>query len=800
MASISQPKVRVGLPAHWRQVSFICFDLGVINVIGGVGAGYFYSQPLFALGFGRSSVSLGVLLILMGLAAYQSRRLPSIVPIVIIVADILNTVYFLPKFELAGGVVLVKISFLVPVFLLLISMLRVGLKLRSPKPEENRRAATLGAGKEVFALLSSIFVSVGAGIVALLLFAHYAMPVITEATNPLINIFHDLFLVPALLFLFPLGAAAGELLWLLASRFYLSGNQLALFVRYLRQVPLISRLTAKLTEQDPVWSRKDPDHFAFDEDVIPYNPSSPRRSWRKYALVTSVIVISFASVLILIRGLSVPEVRGSGAPEEMSAPAGTLVVSQTRRAQYSSISAAVAAASPGATILVRAGTYHEAVVIDKDITLMGDKGATIECAENGCLRITAAKANIRNLTINAEVGFLSRILHYRERTAAVMILSGRSVIEDCDVTSNNGAGILVSGSASAPEIKGVQAHDCFLNGILFTNQSTGLVENSSTHKNRWAGIRADHGSSPIIRRSRIHWGAMAGILIDLAATATVEECEIFENKFSGVHARGGSSVYLRKTRTLRNGINGISIHERSFGRAEACDVSENKNAGIEVSDESGSQIIDTKVHHEKTAGIAVWRNSTTEIEGATIYENGIGLLVATGGKPVIRKSVFRSHTYSAIEVKQGGDPLIEQTQIYGGKSSGIYFRDGAKGVVNECAVFGNAISNIVITSGSDPKIQKTSSSESGYAGVLVMDGGLGSITDCEIFNNYLGVEIRTDSTLSVTDCTIKSNRHQGLVIDGTSEGSVTGSNLAGNTDGAWKISEGAQIMRERNTE
>lgn len=791
MTSNSQSQVRVNLPAHWRQVSFICFDLAVLNVIGGIGAADFYSVPLQALGFARSSISLGVFFILVGLAAYKVPRLPAVVPVVIVVADILNTVLFLPKFELAGGVVLVKISFLAPVLLVFISMLRVGLKLR--QPEEQRAAVTMKSGKEALALLSSMFVSVGTGLAALLLFAKYAMPLLTESTNPLINIFHDFLVVPALLLLFPLGAAAGELLWVRASRIYLNGDELELFIRYLKQLPLISRLVPALIATN---------HSSFDESSSGYEPSFvPRRPWRKYVLFASVLLISGSVGFVLVRGFVVPSVRGGAVTNETSpAPVGALVVSQTGGGHYTTITEALANAAPGSTIFVRNGVYDEAVAIDKDITLMGDSVAvpTIECAKDGCLRITAAKATIKNFTINAKVGFLHFLLRSRQRTAAVLITKGRSVMESCDITSNNGVGIVVSGSGAAPEIKNTRVHDCHLNGILFTNGSSGLVENSDGYKNSWAAIRSDNGSSPTIRRSRIHSGMNDGILVD-EATATVEECEIFQNNYSGVTARQGSSVSLRQSKIFKNSDNGVYIHHRSQGDVDACEIF-NNNAGIKVTEESGSRITNTRVHHHDAPAVTVSKNSTSEIDGATIYENGTGLWVASGGKPVVRKTVFRSHIYNAIDVRADGDPVIEQSQIYGGQGTGIVFREGSKGVINECAVFGNGNSNVVITAGGDPEIRKTRLSESRYAGVSVMDGGAGSLIECEVFNNYVGVEVKTNSTFVVQDSKITGNRHQGFVIDGTSEGSITGSTLTGNADGAWKIAAGARITREGNTE
>src|SRR5206468_2497357 len=45
---------------------------------------------------------------------------------------------------------------------------------------------------------------------------------------------------------------------------------------------------------------------------------------------------------------------------------------QRPNAQYSTISAAVAAAHPGDTIKVEAGTYHESVDVNKRLTIVAD--------------------------------------------------------------------------------------------------------------------------------------------------------------------------------------------------------------------------------------------------------------------------------------------------------------------------------------------------------------------------------------------------------------------------------------------
>jgi nitrous oxidase accessory protein NosD len=785
---------RVSFPSNWRQVSFLCLDLGVLNIIGAIGAVNFHSQSLYALGFWRSSFTLGLVLLIVGLAAYKVHRWPSVFAIVVIAADVINTICFLPKHALEAGVVLVKLSFLLPLIATLYSMMRVRLGLRSPAT--HRLGVSIGRGKDLFAFSSSMFVSVGAGLTALLLFAIYALPAITEATNPLINIFHDLFLLPALLLLFPLGATIGELIWVRANGLNLNDGELTLFIRYLKRASLISRLSEQMTNEAP--------RQVFNQVSIAYQQSSKqRRPWGKYLLVT-VILVYLASGLILIRGLIVSRAESVAAAADVSVPApGTLVVSQSGQGQYRSINAAVAAAPEGATILVRAGLYREIVTIEKDITLIGDgvvSRVTIECAAGGCLRILASRANIRNFNIRAKLNFFARLLGSKQRPAAVLFVNNRSIMEECDVSSDGGPGIIVGGNEAAPELRNVRVHDCKLNGIVFTKGSKGVVANSDIYRNKWAGIRSEFGSSPIIYRSRIHEGEMDGILVDSQGAATVEECEIFTNKYSGVHVREGSSVSVSRSKSFGNDRSGIFVHDRSFGKAEACELYENKCGGISITDESDAQILDTRVHHEKTAGVAIGSNSTATVERATIYDNAVGLFVESGAKPIIRKSIFRSHAYSAIEVTEGGDCLIEESRIYEGRSSGIYFYKGGTGRVQDCALFGNANSNIVIATGSNAQITKSKLSESGYAGVLVLEGGQGSVVDCEIFNNSLGIELRTNSTLSVQDSTIKNNRRLGLMADGTSGGSVTGSKLVGNSEGAWKLGDGARLVRQGNTE
>jgi parallel beta-helix repeat protein len=791
-----------------QQISFIFFDLGAMNVIAGVGAS-FYLIPLLALGFRASSFWLGLLFIVAGFASWKMRRLPVIVPLVIIGIDLWNTVRMLPLYERYGYVVMAQTSFVLPLVFVLTSMLRARLKRGLfKKPDHSDQAPSmLTSTKDVLALLTSMLVSVGTGLGLLVLFSGRFLTWIAESPNPLVNMFHDAFVIPALLLLFPLGAALGELIWLRVGSLYLTRHEVSIFIRYVKQFPLISILAARFLRREPETSVQLPaaielNNFAVQEVSQIGTPEKAKRL--RHAIWLAPLSLSVA-LLMLVGPFRAVAFFNKAEPSEpeIAAQPGMLVVSQSGRGKYRSIGAALANAAPGMTIVVRRGVYPENILIDKPITLMGDEkgGQTvIECEQDGCVKLATDGAKVQNLTVRAQVGFLARWLG-GGRAVAIAVFSGHPIIDNCDVSSNRGPGIVVSGAGSDPEIRNTKIHDCYLNGVLFTNNSRGSIENSEISQNGWAGIRSDSGSKPVIRNSKIHHGLMDGVLIAAQGFATLQDCDVFDNNYNGIALKESSSVNLNHSRVFNQKSDGLLVRDHSSARIDECDVFGNASSAIEIADQSDAQVLKTKVHNGQKAGIVVWRHSTATVEDSLIYENAsTGMFIADASKPIVRRSVFRSHFYTAIDVGSGADPVFDHCQVYGGHSSGIYFHDGGNGSVDDCSIFGNANANVYIASGSNPQFRRTTLSDSQQAGVLVTEGGQGVIADCKIFNNYIGIEIKENGAPTVQHCYINNNRHQGATADSSSAGSIMQSELKGNADGAWRIESGSRLVREQNLE
>jgi parallel beta-helix repeat protein len=101
----------------------------------------------------------------------------------------------------------------------------------------------------------------------------------------------------------------------------------------------------------------------------------------------SVIKVSWLTLVILASMASQASIRAS--------PHGELPLTISVPADYSSIQAAIDNASPGDTVFVSAGLYHERVTVDKTITLEGDGVETVIDGSNMGTIIKVTADNVK---------------------------------------------------------------------------------------------------------------------------------------------------------------------------------------------------------------------------------------------------------------------------------------------------------------------------------------------------------------------------------------------------------------------
>ena len=191
--------------------------------------------------------------------------------------------------------------------------------------------------------------------------------------------------------------------------------------------------------------------------------------------------------------------RDSPPPPEPAA----LIVDGNGNGNFFTITDAIAAAQPGSRILVRPGTYEEALEIDKPLELIGDgpPGSVVVTTGSGKAVIfaTAAMGRIANLTLRQMGG----------DGYGLWLRHGRMEIEDCDISGSGLRSVAITGPA-CPTLRRNRIHGGSLSGILVIGATTCTIEDNDIFN----GLLITNGATPLVRGNRIHGNGRYGCWID----------------------------------------------------------------------------------------------------------------------------------------------------------------------------------------------------------------------------------------------------------------------------------------------
>eukprot|EP00741_Cyanophora_paradoxa_P007862 tig00001222_g7606.t1 len=233
--------------------------------------------------------------------------------------------------------------------------------------------------------------------------------------------------------------------------------------------------------------------------------------------------------------------RRPAAEDESSAA----VAGELRVAPGQSIMAAVERALPGQTIRLAPGVYNEQVVLDKEVHIIGPRGAVLDSQRSPTLRLTGPAApSVRGITIRCRgLGPLRiRCEGHDDVTIdcfskyAVWIEGGsRALVEGCDISS--GDGVAVCGQGTAPTLRGNAVHDCGEAVFLFGDAARGVVEGNDVRGSAAASFAIDGGADPVVRGNRVR-GHRGGVHVSATGRGTVEG-NAFERIALASYAPGG---------------------------------------------------------------------------------------------------------------------------------------------------------------------------------------------------------------------------------------------------------------------
>lgn len=202
------------------------------------------------------------------------------------------------------------------------------------------------------------------------------------------------------------------------------------------------------------------------------------------------------------------------------------------------------AADPGDTVLVRAGTYYEHVVIDKSLTLQGEGRdmTTIDGGGDGVvIHLEADHVTIAGLTVingrrailvhGSEAVVITNNRFFQHYEAAVSLVDSNNVILDGNEIHDSQFGASTS-QISNTLIANNEVHHNDLAGIYTSNSHELVVAGNKVHHHSSleGGIRVSWGSDGVIVERNCVYANRRGIaLANDAANSIVRDNIVWQN-------------------------------------------------------------------------------------------------------------------------------------------------------------------------------------------------------------------------------------------------------------------------------
>ena len=396
------------------------------------------------------------------------------------------------------------------------------------------------------------------------------------------------------------------------------------------------------------------------------------------------------------------------------ASASTIYVSED-----STIQAAVNAAYPGDTIIVRDGTYTENIKVDKRLTIRSENGpdSTIVVAEDPgdpVFEVTADYVKISGFTVEGAAWRAGIRLYFADY---------------CNISnnncSNNGAGIALDDSnnncisnnnCSNNNWEGIDLHDSNnnkLTGNLLLENGIVIWGRSLSHYTNEIDTSNTVNGKPVYYWNDVEGGRIpdgAGQVILVNCKNIVVENQNLKNASSGMQITFSSGITI-KNNNCSNNWEGIDLHDSNNNCISNNNCLNNNWEGIELIDSNNNSISNNNCSNN---------------------EFGIRLGGDSNDNSISKNKC--SNNRCAIYLKYSNNNCISNNTCSNNMDMGIHLEDSNNNCIsdNNCS---NSFTGILLWYSNNNSISNNNCSNNKHSGIYLIDSNNNSISNNNCTNN-----------------------------------------------------------------
>ena len=470
---------------------------------------------------------------------------------------------------------------------------------------------------------------------------------------------------------------------------------------------------------------------------------------------------------------------------------------------YSSIQAAVNAASSGNTIQVSTGIYTENVYITKKVILKGSTiNATIHALDTTLpsIRIISGGSGttITGFTITGATND-SGLLVYNVTNCNITgnIVTGNGLnngyngiwlyyanstnVTGNTVTNNGLNGIEVTYTKNN-KISGNTVNSNLADGIYSYYSNNGTISGNTANSNDYNGIGLYNSNSAIITGNTANSNGYDGISLDNSNSTSITRNNLEFNYF-------GISLYNTKYNNITNnnatanlvGIyiynsNTTNITGNNATSSNIGDVSNPYGVGVDILYSDNNTISNNTATDNMVHGIILYYSDNNTLSGNTAANsnNGNGIYVLYSNNNTLSKNTVTNNQYDGIRVGYSNNNKLSGNTITDSQYDGINIEYGNNNTLSGNSVINNGLVGITV-SGDNITIN------AGYDGIFLDNSNNTNITGNNATDNLgCGLAICNSNNNTILNNTLATNGLDGISLYDSNNTNITGNNATGN--------------------
>ncbi|TDD81486.1 AAA family ATPase [Actinomadura darangshiensis] len=460
---------------------------------------------------------------------------------------------------------------------------------------------------------------------------------------------------------------------------------------------------------------------------------------------------------------------------------------------HDTIASAVRAAAAGATVSVHPGEYRESVVLNRDVTLMAEKGpgtVRIVSPRGPAITVHGGAAAVRDITVAGTA----------PGEPALLLRGGTPDVRGCEVT---GGRIEVTGDAVAA-LAACTVVGADRASVRLTGTSRTVLDDLAIRIAGGDGVVVDDAARAECTGARIDGAAGRGVHVAGTARARFTRCEVRGTRAAAVHAEGSAALVLSECRLHDADAHGVRLGgtagrrgpavpaaepgDRPDGRRAGgrrpdaasaeeprtssrhgvllrrCEIARTGAAGVLAEDEAAAVLSDCHVHDTSRAGIFATGSGELELDGVRAVDID-GSALAAAGDAVLRArgGTFARTTANGLYAAERAEVTLTGCEVQDTAYTAVHLAGGARATLSGCRIRETFEYGIRVCERAELAADGTRVRDARLAGVLV-EGGDAVLRDCGIEHVRNGIALRTTHRPLVSGCEVGDVAEVGVEV------------------------------------